>query len=138
MHRRMIGVFALAVLSSTACYTMRPVTFAQLGTARPGAVWITKADQSVVVVETPRVFGDTLVGYINGEFQELPNTDMTGFKVRRMAGVKTAGLVAATAVGVGTFVFLVSSTNSYIDPASLLDCDDDPEQPGCPGAVPGS
>lgn len=137
MRRILLGICALLIAFSAAgCYTMRPVTFGELGTARPGAVWITKADESVIVVETPRVFGDTLVGYINGEFQELPNTGMTGFKVRRMAGAKTAGLVGATALGVGVFVVLVTGTEKYIDPASLLDCDDDPDQPGCPGAIP--
>jgi hypothetical protein len=115
---------------------MRQVSFGELGTARPGAVWITKADQSVVVVETPRVFGDTVVGYVNGEFSELLNTDMTGFKVKRMAGAKTAGLVGATAVGVGVFVVMVTGTEKYTDPASLLDCEDDPNQVGCPGFIP--
>jgi hypothetical protein len=137
MHHRATGAFVLAAaLSSSACYTMRTVTFGELGTARPGAVWITKADQSVIVVETPRVFGDTLVGYINGEFQELPNTDMTGFKVKRMAGARTAGLVGATAAAVGVFVVMVTGTDPFFDPQVNLDCDDEPNQVGCPGFIP--
>lgn len=137
MRRLTAGILVVAMaLSGTACYTMRTVTFGELGTARPGAVWITKADESVIVVETPRVFGDTLVGYINGEFQELPNTDMTGFKVKRMAGAKTAGLIGASAAAVGVFVVMVTGTGNFFDPQTNLDCEDDPNQVGCPNYIP--
>ena len=134
---RLTGVALLmaTALSGAACYTMRPVTLEQLRAARPGAVWITREDQSVVVVETPRMFGDTLVGYVNGEFEELPATDLKQMRVRRMAGGKTTGLVAASAAGAFTFVYLVTGKGSYFNPEVLLDCDDDPDQRGCPGYV---
>ena len=126
-----------AALSSAACYTLRPVTFEQLSVARPSAVWITRADQSVVIVETPRVFGDTLVGYINGEFQEVDAATLQPklYRVKRMAGARTAGLVVAGMLGVGTFAFLASSTGSYDDPTTRMDCED-PQTPGCPQANP--
>lgn len=136
MRRVAAGAFAIAAaLSGVACYSMRPVTLEQLSASEPGAVWITRTDQSVVVVETPRVFGDTLTGYINGEFHELPNTGMKYFRVKQMAGARTAGLVAAAAVGIGTFVGMVSSTGKYVDPAANLDCED-PQTLGCPMANP--
>lgn len=137
MRRILSGVCALVTAFSAAgCYTMRPVTYAQLGTTRPGAVWITREDQSVLVVETPRIFGDTLVGYVNGEFQELPNNDMREFRVKRMATGKTTLLITAAAAAAGTFVVLVTGTGNFFNPADNLDCDDDPEQRGCPGALP--
>jgi geranylgeranyl pyrophosphate synthase len=139
MNRRTLSALIVAAaLSGTACYTMRPVTFAELGAARPGAVWITRNDQSVIVVEAPRVYGDTLVGYVDGEFQELPQSELNPqlYQVRRMAAAKTASLIVASMLGAGTFAFLVSSTNSYHDPQTNLDCEDDPQQPGCPGATP--
>jgi hypothetical protein len=130
------GAFTIAAAVSTmGCYRMRPVTLEQLGAAEPGLVWITRTDQSVVVVETPRVFGDTLTGYINGEFHELPSTDLRYFRVKQMAGARTMGLVAAAAVGVGTFVGMISSTGKYVDPTASMDCED-PQTPGCPNANP--
>jgi hypothetical protein len=141
MRKPAIATLALAAaLSGPACYTMRPVTYEQLGVARPGAVYITRSDQSEVILETPRVFGDTLVGYINGEFQELSVTELKPqlYRVRQMAGVRTAGLVVASALSVGTFVFLVSGAGSHVNPEDTKDCDDDPYQPGCPLAPPGT
>lgn len=116
---------------------MRPISFEQLRVARPGAVWITQSDESVVILETPRVFGDTLVGYMNGEFQELQTGKLKPqlYQVKRMAGARTAGLVVAGMLGVGTFAFLVSSTGTYLDPTTTMDCED-PQTPGCPQANP--
>src|SRR5687767_10210961 len=105
-------------LSGAACYTMRPITFEQLVVSQPITVWITRSDRSVLVLETPRVFGDTLVGYLNGEFQELPTATLKPqlYQVKRMATARTAGLVAASMLSVGTFAFLVSSSGGYVDP----------------------
>jgi hypothetical protein len=124
-------------LPGAACYTLRPVTYEQLGTARPGTVWITRSDQSVVVLETPRVFGDTLVGYINGEFKELSATELNPrlFRVRHVASARTAAVIAVAAAGIGTFVGLISSTGQYVDPTAGLDCED-PQTVGCPMANP--
>jgi hypothetical protein len=141
MRRLIPAAWILAVaFSGTACYTMRPISYEQLGVARPGAVYITRPDQSVVVLETPRVFGDTLVGYIKGEFQELSKTELNPqlYRVRQMAGVRTAALVTAAAVGAGTFVFLVSGAGRSVNPEDTRDCEDDPYQAGCPLAPPGT
>jgi len=136
MRQASIALLAATALAGAACHTIRPVTSNQLSGVRPKFVWVTRTDQSVVVVETPRMFGDTLVGYINGEFQELPGADLKGMRYRRLAGARTAGLVAASVLGTATMVALVSSSGKFHDPIINLDCDDDPDQPGCPGAAP--
>lgn len=133
-----LTTLAIGALSVGACYSMRPITFDQLGVARPGAVWVTRTDESVVVIETPRVFGDTLVGYVNGEFRELPRAELNPqrMQVKRMAAGRTASLVVVSILGAGTFAFLVSSTGTGTDSAATRDCDDDPYQQGCPLALP--
>lgn len=139
MQQLVIRTLAIAAaLAGSSCYTMRPVTFGELGAARPGAVWITREDQSVVIVETPRVFGDTLVGYVNGEFHELSAAELNAhlYRVRRMAGARTARLVVASLLSAGTFAFLISSSGNAPDSGSTRDCDDDPYQQGCPLALP--
>ena len=39
---------------------------------KPLKAWITEKDQTVVMVAGPQVVGDTLVGYINGVYEEMP------------------------------------------------------------------
>lgn len=127
----------LAALTGTACYTYRPVTLEQVGAVRPGAVWLTRDDGSTVMVEAPRVYGDTLVGYVDREFQEMQGTEFKQMKVKRMAAGKTAVLLGGAAAGIATFAALVSSTGDHVDPEATLDCEDDPYQRGCPLAPPG-
>lgn len=136
MRATVVGSLIATTLSGAACHTMRPVTLEQLGAARPAVVWVTRADQSVVVVSGPRTFGDTLVGYVNGEFEEMPAADLKQIRVKQRARGKTAALIAAGAVGAAGFAYLISNVGSYINPEDRLDCEDNPDQPGCPGAVP--
>lgn len=126
-----------AALFATGCHTMLPTTIGEVGTARPGQVWVTRSNDSVVVVATPKVFGDTLMGYIEGQFEELPASDLKHLQVKRIAKGRTAALVTAGVIGTATTLYLISGAGDYEDPAATLDCDDDPELPGCPGAVPG-
>jgi hypothetical protein len=125
-----------ATLASAACHTMRPVALADLGALRPTQVWVTRADQSVAVVSGPRAFGDTLVGYVNGQFEEIPAGGLKRISMKRPAPRKTAALIAAGVVGAIAAAYLMTSTGDYRNPADTLDCDDNPEQPGCPGANP--
>ena len=130
-----VSVIALTVaitVSSAACHTMSPVTFGDLGMMQPAQVWVTRADQSVVIVSGPRTFGDTLVGYVNGRFEEMPATGVQKLVVRRRSSGKTAALIVSGAFGVAAIAYLISSTGDYNDPQALLDCEDDPYQPGCP------
>ena len=132
MRLAVMGSLAAIALSSTACHTMRSVTVDELSALQPGAVWVTRADQSTVLVSGPRIFGDTLVGYVNGRFEEMPATGFQKMLVRRPARGKTAALLVVGLVGVGAFAAAVAASGDYKNPADTLDCDDDPEQPGCP------
>src|ERR1700704_5305786 len=37
----------------------------------PAQIWVTRSDNSVVKMQLPKLLGDTLVGYINGDYQEM-------------------------------------------------------------------
>jgi hypothetical protein len=127
-----IGLLTVIALSSAACHTMKPVTLQQLEAIRPTSVQVTLADESVVVVSGPQTFGDTLVGYVNGRFEEMPSDEFEELLVRRPARGKTIALVAAGLAGIAATAALVSSSGDYRNPERLLDCDDDPHQEGCP------
>ena len=66
----------LAVLSSAACNTMKPVSLEQLNALKPDRAWVTDTDQSVVVVSGPHTVGETLVGYVNGKYEELSSAGL--------------------------------------------------------------
>ena len=132
MRVSVVALLVATTLSSVACHTMRPVTFGDLGAMQPKEIWVTRADQSVVVVSGPRTFGDTLVGYVNGRFEEMPATGLQRMMVRRPARGKTAALLAVSLVGVGALAALVAGVGDFKNPEDKLDCEDDPYQPGCP------
>lgn len=120
----------------TACHTMQPLSWDEIEGIRPSRVWITRADASVVEVSGPQVFGDTLVGYINGEFSELPTAELRRAVVRRPARAKTIGLaLAGTAVTAGLMAMIAGGDRTLNVPA-LPDCNDVPDDPYCQGQGP--
>jgi hypothetical protein len=117
---------------------MKPVPLDQLVALKPNRVWVTEADQSVVVVTGPiNVLGDTLVGYVAGTYTEMPSSTLKQFVVQRPATTRTALLVSAIAVGIGGFVYAIagSAGGGTLPNALAGDCDKHPEAPGCPGAM---
>ena len=136
MRLVVVALLSGAALSSAACHTLRPVTLSELGVARPGTVWVTRADDTFVVVDGPRAFGDTLVGMVNGELEEMPASELKRVRMKRAAHGRTIGLVAGIAAASAAAVLLIKSTGGYQNPADKLDCEDDPYQPGCPLAPP--
>jgi hypothetical protein len=131
MRTIMVGCLTAITLATAACHTLRPITLAELNAAKPGAVWVTRADQSVVVVEGPQLLGDTLVGYVEGKFEEMPTANLQKFVMKKPDKGKTTALIIGTTVGVAGVAFLLTSTGLFSDPQSMLDCDDDPDQAGC-------
>ena len=130
------GALLIGALASAACQTMKPVTLDQLVALKPNRVWVTEADQSVVIVTGPiNVLGDTLVGYIAGKYEEMPTGSLKRFVVQRPASTRTALLVSSIAVGIGGFVYAIAgSTSGNMGPPPIAgDCDKHPEQAGCNG-----
>jgi hypothetical protein len=130
MRLTVVGWLIATTLPSAACHTMRPVALEELGAIRPTRVWVTRADQSVVVVEGPRVLESGLVGFVNGSYEEMPADDVKRVLMRRSAGGRTAALVAAGAVGLTTAAFLMAGgKSSYQHPCTSASSECDPNSP---------
>jgi len=116
MRPIMVGWLLATALSSAACYTMRPVTLDEVGRLRPGQIRATRDDQSVVVVYNPQVFGNKLVGFVNGKYQEMRVADLNQFRMRTPARGRTAALIVGGALGIATFAYLITSSGNYSNP----------------------
>lgn len=122
-------LIATALLSA-GCHTMRPITLDELGGIRPSQVWVTRGDQSVLVVTGPQLFGDTLVGYVNGTFEEMPTAGVTRMLVRRPARGKTVALLAAGTVGLAAVTMLLTGNSDYQE-NKTGQCIENPDRPEC-------
>ena len=119
MRSTMVGGLIAATLSSAACHTRTPVTVDQLTSLRPVKVWVTRADQSVIVVTGPQIYGNKLVGFVDGKYREMPATDLKSVIMQRPARGRTTALVVAGALGIVTIAYLLSSTGNYENPCDL-------------------
>ena len=119
-----------AALATAACHTMKPVSMAELSALKPERAWATETDQTVVVVEGPQVVGDTLVGYVNGVYEEMPATRFKEVMVEKPATQKTALLVGALTVGFGGMVYALtgSGKSGGVDHSY---CEEHEEDPAC-------
>jgi hypothetical protein len=85
----------------------------------------------VIVVSGPQTVGDTLLGYVNGKFQEIPISSLQQMRVKQRHKAKTAALVTAGLVGVAAMAAMVSGSGDHRNSEDTRDCDDNPDQPGC-------
>lgn len=107
-----------AALAGTACYTMRPVSVADLGALRTARVWITRPDQSVIVINDAKMFRGKLVGFVDGKYHELPPEGFQQMRVRTLATARTASLLAAGALGFTVAVVLAAGGEDHFDPCA--------------------
>jgi hypothetical protein len=114
---------------------MTPLSFEDVALQRPARVWVTQADKSVVELNGPQVFNDTLVGYIGGAFTELPATDISQVTVKRSAKGKTMALIAASILGAAALGVAISGIGDP-SPHNDIDCNEFPEEPECQGQGP--
>lgn len=124
---------AIAALTSLGCYTMAPLSWEDITNQRPARVWVTQADRSRIVVNGPQVFGDTLVGYIAGTFQELPTADIAQVVIKRAAKGRTMALIAASIAGAAALGVFISGIG---DRGNETDCNEFPDEPECQGQMP--
>ena len=121
----------VAALAGAACKTMSPVTLQQLATLNAERVWVTESDQSIVLVSRPQVEGDTLVGYVNDEYEEIPAARLTQVRVLKAAPARTVLLAVGIAAGVGGFAYMITGAiggHKYVGDDY---CDEHPEDPDC-------
>jgi hypothetical protein len=100
----------------------------ELETVQPGQVWVTRADESVVMVSGPRIVRNRLAGFIDGTYQVIPAGEVRQVVMRAPARGKTAALVAAGVVGVAAGVYILSGTGGTKNPCRLAssECEEAP------------
>lgn len=134
MRRTMI--LGLAALAASGCYTMRVVTLDDLAGDRVGRVWVTRADQSTVVVHDAQMFRGKLAGFVEGKYQEMPPTDVGQLQVRKLAAGRTLALLGAGALTATVVAVLISGGEDFYDPCVGDDFCDESRMPYAPKTGP--
>ena len=105
---------AVGLLVCTACTAVRPVSRDIVTADSPPVIWIERnpPSQSAIVVTDPRVIGrDTLAGFVNGQYMELPFNQIGQIRARRPAPVRTLAFSAAIGLAVVGLGLLIKSGN---------------------------
>ena len=104
------GVAAVLMMTSlTACTTFGPIAPKEyIPIQHPMQIWVTQADNSVIVVQVPKLLGDTLVGYVNGDYQEMLLSQTKQVQTRRQAKGRTALALGAAVAGVAVLGVVIS------------------------------
>jgi len=113
------------LLVALGCSTWQPVadTRHYVSTARPGRLWVTpRGEGTPIVLTAPRLIGDTLVGFVNGEYREYLLAAVDHVRVRRPARGRTVLLAAGVVAGGAALVALLASAG----PAGRLPTPEDP------------
>lgn len=126
MRTRWLSLAIATALATIACYTMRPVSLDDLVGEPASRVWVTRQDQSVVVVDGPQVFRGKLVGFVDGRYREMPPADWERLVARRLARGKTLALIGAGAAGFTLAAVLLSGSGNDRDPCvgGPVDCNE--------------
>jgi len=107
----------LMTLTTAGCHTIRPVGFDQLSAVRPKQVWVTKADQSVVVLAGPQIVNNRLVGFVDDVYQVFSPAEVQ-IGIRRPARARTAALVATGTVAAVSLMFVMAGSGNYQHPCT--------------------
>ncbi|HUK21112.1 MAG TPA: hypothetical protein VLV45_06090 [Gemmatimonadales bacterium] len=91
LHLAVDAAFALGLAG---CHTLRPISAVELNSTTDPQVWVTQADHPTIVLDEPRVVGDTLSGLIHGEPHRVALSDAVSLRVKRNAPIRTAAVVA--------------------------------------------
>jgi hypothetical protein len=103
----------LLVCAVSACHTMKPVQPSQLSSKPINRVWITKGNDSAIVLVNPQLRGDTLAGFVNGAYAEMPLSEARSLRAREPAYRRTALLAgAATAAAIAGLIYF--ENRSYV------------------------
>ena len=103
----------LLMTSFTACTTYRPIAAREyIPVSHPSAVYITNADNSITKMQLPKLLGDTLVGYVDGDYREMQLSQVKQMNAKVPAGGRTALAIGAGVLGVVAIGAVVSGTGS--------------------------
>ena len=115
--RRAVSLSML--LSMAACSTMQTVAQPRdfLKTHQPKQVWLSRdSGQAMIALDGPRLIGDSIVGFVEGEYAEIPVSSVKMMQAKQYSRKRTSTfLIAASAVVVGLFFIVKSGTGSDTD-----------------------
>ena len=109
MLRRAIALPMLVLV--TACSSMQPVAQPRefLESRQPSVVWLSRdAVQSMVAMDAPRLMGDSVVGLVEGDYQEIPLASVKAMQARQYSRGRTIGFLAAIAATTVAALVLIS------------------------------
>jgi hypothetical protein len=113
MLRRLslLAPMSVAVAVVTACHTFGPVASPQdyVTAKKPPRVWVTEPDGSVSVFEGPKLLGDTLAGFVKGEYREVPLADVKSVSARQSAPKRTRAVIVVGSVATIGFMLFVAT-----------------------------
>jgi hypothetical protein len=118
----------LMTLTTAGCHTMHPVAFDQVSAERPKQVWVTKADQSVVVLAGPQIVNNRLTGFVGDVYQVFSPEDVQQVGMRRPAAARTAALVATGTIAAVSFLAVTAGSGDYVHPCTRDTAKCDPSE----------
>lgn len=108
------GICLVLLTAHLGCATApRPVASPQayLQNNNPKRIWVTLTNGNAMVIDAPRVYGDSLLGFTrNGQVREevwLPLSDLQEVRTRQVSGSKTALVTGAIAGAVGLILMIM-------------------------------
>jgi hypothetical protein len=106
----------LILVTVTGCSTMQPVARPTefFRSRKPKTVWITQESaNTMVAVNAPQLVGDSLVGFIEGEYVEIPMKQVQGIQARQYARGRTVGFIlGVTAAAIAGLLLMGSGLGS--------------------------
>jgi len=122
MFRRTMG--ALLIAATLGCTTFASVPPREYVRAkRPPQVWVYRTDSSVVLMRGPHFLPEdslNLIGLVDGNYLELPLTEIHQIKAYRQAPLRTALLVTASVASIAGAAVLVSGTGGGTESGTSL------------------
>ena len=109
-------VSLLILVTVTGCSTMQPVARPReyFQGRKPKTVWITKESaNTMIAVTAPQLVGDSLVGFIEGEYVEIPMGEVQGIQAKQYARGRTVGFILGmTAAAIAGLLLMGSGTGA--------------------------
>lgn len=131
MRSLLSGALFLAALSGIGCKTTTTVTLAELNALKPERAWVREGGNSMVIVDGPQVVGDTIVGYVNGVYEEMPSDKFSQIVVQKNATTRTLLLVGVLTAGFGGMVYALIGGKGDTGYGGSDYCEEHPEDPIC-------
>ena len=112
------SVAAVLLLMMAACSSMQPVAQprAFLESNRPAVVWLSKSsEQTMVALSAPQLVGDSVVGFVEGEYSEIALSQIRSMQARQYSRGRTTAFVVGAAALTTTLFFVLAGGHGGAD-----------------------